>query len=393
MTLFQDPDAVPRTAASRLADVLDAFGAVGDRAAGNPPGTARRKAAAAASIARAAGRPDDEARALYFAGLLHAVGAIDNAGLRRGNTLSPRLATMARWDFPADGARVCAGIAALPAEIADWVRWQAETWDGTGFPDQLRWQGIPECAQLLQLADLVARASEIDETLAIVGGLSGRTIGPEFANVFVRWFHMTGGEVEATTVPVDILKPELSQPAPVLDLLADRIDAHNNTHGRRLRIARVVDAVAERVGLAIAERDALGLATRTFGAGELGLAHAEDESFDPLARLGIAARAENATIAADLFAGNATFEHAAEVLRARAAWYDGTGQPALIHDAIPKGAQILAAAIAYDALESVHRTQIREDRTSPADRLDTAAGTQFDPAVARALLDVTKAHA
>ncbi|MDQ2991674.1 MAG: hypothetical protein M3R30_02490 [Candidatus Eremiobacteraeota bacterium] len=53
MTLFQGPDAVPRTAASRLADVMDAFGAVGDRAAGNPPGMARRKAAAAMSITRA----------------------------------------------------------------------------------------------------------------------------------------------------------------------------------------------------------------------------------------------------------------------------------------------------------------------------------------------------
>ncbi len=393
MTLFQDPDAVPRTAASRLADVLDAFGAVGDRAAGNPPGTARRKAAAAASIARAAGRTEDEARALYFAGLLHSVGAIGNAGLRRGNTLSARLATMARWDFPADGARVCAGIAALPAEIADWVRWQAEAWDGTGFPDQLRWQGIPECAQLLQLADLVARASEVDETLAIVGGLSGRTIGPEFANGFVRWFHLTGGEVEEVPVPVEALNAELTNPATLLDLLADRIDAHNNTHGRRLRVTRVADAVAARTHLAPAERDALGLATRTFAAGELGHSHAEDEAFDPLARLGIAARAENATAAADLFAGNETFARAAEVLRARAAWYDGTGEPALIHDAIPKGAQILAAALAYDALESVHRTQIREDRTSPADRLDTAAGTQFDPDVARALLDATKAHA
>jgi response regulator RpfG family c-di-GMP phosphodiesterase len=300
---------------------------------------------------------------------------------------------MARWDFPADGARICAGIAALPPQVADWVRWQAEAWDGTGFPDQLRWQGIPPCAQLLQLADLVARAADPDETLGVVGGMAGRTIGPEYANLFVRWYHLTGGEAEAAEVPIGVLDATATNPAPLLDLLADRIDAHNASHGRRLRIARVVDAIAQRIGLAPSERDALGLATRTFGAGELGLAQAEDEAFDPLARLGIPARAENARAAADLFAGNATFARAAELLRARSAWYDGTGTPDLTHDAIPKGAQILAAAIAYDALEGVHRAQIREDRTAPADRLDTAAGTQFDPAVARALLDVTRAHA
>lgn len=393
MTLFQDPDAVPRTAASRLADVLDAFGAVGDRAAGNAAGTARRKAAAAASIARAIGRSDDDANALYFAGLLHAVGAIGNLGLRRGNTLAERAATMARWDFPADGARFCNGIAALPSQVADLVRWQAEAWDGTGFPDQLRWHGIPVDAQLLQLADIVARASDPDEALVAVGGLAGRGIGPEHANAFVRWFHVTGGEVEPAAMPLDALRADATPVGPLVDLLADRIDAHNATEGRRLRVTRVADAVAERIGLAVAERDALALATRTFAAGELGHATAEDEMFDPLARLGIAERAENAAAAADLFAGNETFARAAEIVRARAAWFDGTGTPALLHDAIPKGTQILAAAVAYDALESVHRTQIREDRTAPADRLDTAAGTQFDPAVARALLDVTKAHA
>jgi len=393
MTLFQDPDAVPRTAASRLADVLDAFGAVGDRAAGNAPGTARRKAAAAVSIARATGRTEDDANALYFAGLLHAVGAIGNLGLRRGNAFSDRTATMARWDFPADGARVCAGIAALPSPVADLVRWQAEAWDGTGFPDQLRWHGIPAAAQLLQLADIVARTTEPDEALVIVGGLAGRGIGPDHANAFVRWFHLTGGEVEPVAVPLDALRADATPPAPLVDLLADRIDAHNAAEGRRLRITRVADAIAERIGLAVAERDALALATRTFAAGELGHATAEHEMFDPLARLGIAERAENAAAAADLFDGNETFARAAEILRARAAWFDGTGEPSLLHDAIPKGAQILAAAIAYDALESHHRTQIREDRTAPADRLDTAAGTQFDPAVARALLDVTKAHA
>ncbi|HEY8322517.1 MAG TPA: HD domain-containing phosphohydrolase [Candidatus Baltobacteraceae bacterium] len=392
MTLFQDPDAVPRTAASRLADVLDAFGAVGDRAAGNAPGTARRKAAAAASIARATGRGADDANALYFAGLLHAVGAIGNLGLRRGNTFSDRTATMARWDFPADGARVCAGIAALPPQVADLVRWQAEAWDGTGFPDQLRWHGIPTDAQLLQLADVVARASDPDEALVTVANLAGRGIGPDHANAFVRWFHLTGGEPEPVEMPLDALRAEATPPAPLLDLLADRIDAHNAGEGRRLRVTRLADAVAERIALPVAERDALGLAARTFAAGELGHANAEDERFDPLARLGIAARAENAAAAAALFDGNQTFARAAEILRARAAWYDGTGQPALVHDAIPKGAQVLAAAIAYDALESVHRTQIREVRTAPADRLDTAAGTQFDPAVTRALLAVAKAR-
>ncbi len=393
MTLFQDPDAVPRTAAERLGDVLDAFAAVGDRAARNAPGLSRRKAAAAAAIARAAGRSEDEVAALYFAGLLHAIGAIGNEGLRRNHELSDRIAEMARWDVPAEGARLCETIAALPKDTADFVRWQSEAWDGTGFPDQLRWQGIPACAQLLHLADIYARAEDVEETLSAVAATGGRIIGPEFVGIYVRWFHMSGGELDDIAPPLSALNVAATDPEQLVDLLADRIDAHNDTPGRRARVTQFADALADIMKIGSTDRLALALAVRTFGAGELDNEPSEDERFDPLARLGIAERAGHAAEAADIFAGNVTFAGAAETLRNRSAWYDGSGIPALESKAIPIAARILSAVLARDALEQAHRTQIREDRTAPADRIDTAAGSQFDPAVARAMLEAARATA
>jgi HD-GYP domain-containing protein (c-di-GMP phosphodiesterase class II) len=63
----------------------------------------------------------------------------------------------------------------------------------------------------------------------------------------------------------------------------------------------------------------------------------------------------------------------------------------LRHDAIPKAAQVLAACIAFDAIDEAYRSRITEERTLPIVRLETASGTQFDPGAVRALAEVVKA--
>jgi len=79
------------------------------------------------------------------------------------------------------------------------------------------------------------------------------------------------------------------------------------------------------------------------------------------------------------------------ILRARAEWFDGTGQPGKLRaNKIPIQSRILAVCIAHDALDEQHRTHIRDDRTNPLERLEQAAGTQFDPAVVRAFAEGLK---
>ncbi|MDE2482959.1 MAG: hypothetical protein KGN02_12320 [bacterium] len=381
MTLFQDTAGDPRAARASLADVLAWYGAVGDAAAGNPPGFALRKASVAVSLAQIANADDAERHALFFAGLLHAIGAIGNAACRKGEDISPRAARSERWDIPAQGSRVCAQIAALPAACADLVRWQAERWDGTGFPDQLRWHGIPPLAQYLALADAYVRASDPDEALGEMSLQSGRGFGPTHARTFTMWFHSTGGEFELHEVPLDALDAAPEAAAWLLDRAADAIDAHNGVSGRWRRIDALAQTTARALGLDAAATRALALATRIFGAGELHAAHAEGEEFDPLARLGIDERARNATAAADLARPHAALRDAAEIVAARAEWFDGTGKPRGIgHADLATASGVLAAAIAHASLDR-------------AERLETAIGTQFDPRVVPALLEAAKARA
>jgi len=364
-----------------VADVLSWFGAVGDAAMGNAPGFAVRKASLAVALATTAELPEASLSALYFAGLLHAVGAIGNPAYRKGEQLPERTARMEAWDVPAHGAQICATIGALPPDVADMVRWQHEAWDGTGYPDQLRWFGIPRAAQCLALADRFTRIPDPEDALAQIGLASGRAFAPENVRMFTMWFHRTGGEVSLVEPPLDALRDSPTDAATLLERFADRIDAHNAVDGRWRRVARVAEATAAALHISADDARALAIACRIFGAGEIDVEVIEDEAFDPLARLGVDHRARNAASAAALTQQHESLRSASAIVGARGEWFDGSGKPAgLARAAIPPAAAILSAAIAYDRLDR-------------SERIDTAVGTQFDPAVVRVMMEAAKTRA
>jgi response regulator RpfG family c-di-GMP phosphodiesterase len=394
MSLTKGTGANSSPGAAALGELLTFFGSVADFAAGASPEDGERIASLAAGMARHAGLPQEECDALYFAARLRNAGALGNAAFAKGEPLPDRALMMARWDIPADGARLCERLSALPDATADIVRWQAESWDGTGYPDQLRWSGIPKTAQLLHIAETYAGFADPDEALAAITAESGRTYAPEQAHTFTMWFHTSGGDIAPLAVPHSALAADKTTPDKIVTLLADRVDAHNGSPGRAARIAARVEDVARALGMTAPDVQRLSYAARLFAIGELRASELETAQFDPLGRLGIERRARSAVSAATLMAECPFLKDVAPIVRARAEWYDGTGAPDnLRHEAIPKGAQILAAAIAYDDLYESYHSRITEDRVAPAARMETAAGTQFNPHIVRALAEVVKAHA
>lgn len=382
----------PESAA--LGEVLAFFGIVADYAAAHAPESGERIASLACGMAQVAGLPGEEIDALYFAARLRNIGVLGNAGFAKGAAVTPREAGMHRWDVPAAGARLCERITALPRATADIVRWQGEAWDGTGYPDQLRWSGIPRAAQFLYIASTYANSEDPEDALSAITLESGRSFAPEQTRAFVMWYHTYGGEIGSIPPAFHALDAGACTPGGIVQMLSERVDAHNATPERGARIAARVADVAEHFGLdahAVVEARTAAL---LFGIGELRSAQLETQQFDALARLGIDVRAQHATAAAQLVARCAYLSELAPVLRARAEWYDGTGGPAgLRKDGIPAASRVLAAAIAFDAMDEAHRSRITEERTLPIVRLETAAGTQFDPDVVRALADVVKARA
>lgn len=380
--------------ASALGEVLVFFGDVADHAAGVPAGQGERVAAVACDMASLAGLDERERSALFFAARLRNAGVFGNRAFAKGDALSARDEMFARWDIPAQSARICETIAALPKQTSDIVRWQAECWDGTGYPDQLRWAGIPKAAQLLQIAQRYVSAPDTDEAFSTISAQSGRSFAPEQTRAFSTWFHANSDQAEDTDASLEALAPDGTSPQDLITLLADYVDKHNGTPGRAIRIASRCEAVARALGLDDADVRESAMASLLFGIGELRATSLESAQFDALARLGIETRAAHALRAAALIEQCRFTAAAAPIVGSRAEWFDGTGAPAgLGHGAIPIGSRILAVSIAFDAIEQSYRSRITEERSLPISRIDSAAGTQFDPACARALADVLKARA
>jgi response regulator RpfG family c-di-GMP phosphodiesterase len=376
-----------------LGEVLTLFGRVCDHAAGVPPDEGDRVASLAMTMASLAGLTQEDSSALYFAARLRNAGVLGNRAFAKGDALADRDSMMERWKVPAHGARLCERILALPPGTADIVRWQAECWDGTGYPDQLRWTGIPKAAQLLHIAQSFAGAVDAEEALSAITFESGRSFAPEQTHTFVIWFHTYGGEIGSIEPPYEALRSGVVAKEDVLTLLSERLDDHNGVPGRAERIASHAQQIGAALQFSAQELEQMLVAARLFAIGELRVEGIDSSQFDPLARLGVQSRAAEAAIAAELLQAYPATAAAASIVRARAEWYDGTGAPkGLRQSEIPRTAQALALATAFEAIDRTYHTRIGANRTLPIVRIETAAGTQFDPLVVRALTEIVRAR-
>lgn len=118
--------------------------------------TAQHSAAVAMycrDMANALALPDEDIEALHLAGLLHDLGkvGVPDAVLRKANTLDE-----GEWEFirqhPEKGAEVLSHLAAYQ-EVADIVRFHHERLDGSGYPNGIKGEAIPELSKMLAVAD------------------------------------------------------------------------------------------------------------------------------------------------------------------------------------------------------------------------------------------------
>lgn len=83
-------------------------------------------------------------------------------------------------------------------------------------------------------------------------------------------------------------------------------------------------------------------------------------------------------------------EPVAEIVRSHHERWDGTGYPdGFVGDRIPQGARIIAVADAFCAMTETRPYRAPASATTARAELLAAAGTQFDPACARAAVRVT----
>jgi putative two-component system response regulator len=117
-------------------------------------GHCERLAEYAISLGRRLGIPEEQITALRRAGVVHDIGkvAVPDAVL-----LKPGKLTEEEWavirQHPVVGERICAPLKSFRL-VLPIIRHHHEKYDGSGYPDGLRGEGIPIAARVLQIVDV-----------------------------------------------------------------------------------------------------------------------------------------------------------------------------------------------------------------------------------------------
>jgi len=106
-----------------------------------------------AIIAEKVGLPPYKIQQLYFAGLIHDIGkiGIDVNLLRQKRKLTEDEFKLVQ-PHSVIGGKIAAALPEL-SDLAFWIRWHHEKWDGTGYPDGLAGAEIPVEVQILSAID------------------------------------------------------------------------------------------------------------------------------------------------------------------------------------------------------------------------------------------------
>ena len=116
-------------------------------------GHSMRVAQYSVKIAERAGKSKEEQERIHYMGLLHDIGkiGIPDSIITKNSSLSDKEYYVTR-KHPEIGAEILANISEIP-DLGIGARWHHERYDGTGYPDGLKGEEIPEEARIIAVAD------------------------------------------------------------------------------------------------------------------------------------------------------------------------------------------------------------------------------------------------
>ncbi len=184
--------AAERTEAAMFEQTAEALANAIDAKDKYTHGHSTRVAALSRQIAREAGYSDKDCRQIYFAALLHDVGKI---GVPDG--IINKVGKLSEDEFaqirlhPILGNHILSSIKQSPA-LSIGARYHHERYDGTGYPDGLSGEQIPDIARIIAVADAY---DAMTSTRSYRGSLPCQNVRKELADGMGKQFDPRYAEI------------------------------------------------------------------------------------------------------------------------------------------------------------------------------------------------------
>jgi len=220
------------------------------------------------------------------------------------------------------------------------------------------------------------------------GDLSARveTGGHDEIGLLARHFNTMVSRIE--TVHGD-LERNFRETISALAAAVEARDAY--TRGHCDRVARISEALGVRLGLPRETLDELRLAAILHDIGKIGTGQEVLVKTGPLEEDERCLMEEHSEVGSRILSSLSLLRDVGVYVRHHHERFDGTGYPdGLKGEAIPLPARIIALADAFDAMRTdrAYRTALNKGET--LDRIRADSGTQFDPALVAAFMEMDK---
>ncbi|MCS7234484.1 MAG: PAS domain-containing protein [Armatimonadota bacterium] len=178
--------------------------------------------------------------------------------------------------------------------------------------------------------------------------------------------------------------------ADVVLSLARAMDAHDGVGpGHGAVVAHWAEALARRMGCSPAEAREVRWAALLHNVGKVAIPEEVLRKPGPLSPDELALVQRYPVVGEQILEAVPRFRGVAKLVRHHRERWDGNGYPdGLRGEEIPLGARILAVVDAYNAMTDHRRYRVASSHTDAVAELQRHAGTQFDPGVVRAFLEL-----
>jgi HD-GYP domain-containing protein (c-di-GMP phosphodiesterase class II) len=351
-------------------------------------------------------------RDVFYAGLLQDIGAV---GARQHitvyNTQQLQLNDHHIKAHPQRGAAILDWLPGM-TEAASFVKSHHEWWDGSGFPDNLMDDEIPLGSRILRIADSADMAgcfhnrSSLSRGLHSLAGLTGYAwsnnlwaafVGSTKDSAFYKPFldtrqlpKLIAQMCAEIGVPEDLDNDEGIER--VLHVVAAMVDLKDPaTKGHSMRTARYAKSLARHMCMSMEDAHTAYRAGLVHDCGRLGL---PAELVNRTGRISdkelalVRAHAGMTVRALKCIPNCPDMEALGEIAGHDHERYDGNGYPdGLVGDRIPLISRILSAVDAFDAMSSSRTDRMLSSKAAVV-RLQQNSGSQFDPDVVEAMVDL-----